>query len=523
MPKFTTNNSIDIDEMIRQSKANVPFVDEETLQKNKAMNQQAAVSKGKMREEAPVDAEVVNEAPSAMPGLILEDEEDSKPSEPETEYTGPGIVMSAEEYMAGKAKTEAKGVNVSGVKAETRDAVKQYMKEQDEEINALRKKKEEMEAKGVAPIAKKTSPQEIVNIYIDKAQVGNIALTPEQQKKVEMAQKIVINETTELQYKTIKIRKADVDKDVARKKKDRVIKHAFDRTLSPFVAIGSGYLGKMGNGTTIDILKLGHLVEGDNSLQSQLDRWSLLYDKMKYCSIGKFETFDDFLKNTAYTDYANLQFAFICATFPEDTTLQFTCPKCKAPFNFTIKNRDLLRTDMVTQEIADQVHAIIDADTFIERAKEVHEKSLFNEVTRISANEDDNLILMDLYIPSAYDAIHRTYEELVNPKKDDEDYSDYVDIVRMVKAIYIADEDEDGEPIYEMFDDVNDIFEIVSHFNEQQLNKISQFINNSFVSHQYTYGIKDVVCPNPDCKHHLGEYPMNMDLLLFHKVRPRQQ
>ena len=76
MPKFSTNNSIDIDEMIRQSKANVPFVDEETLQKNKAMNQQAAVSKGKMREEAPADAEVVNEAPSTMPGLILEDEED---------------------------------------------------------------------------------------------------------------------------------------------------------------------------------------------------------------------------------------------------------------------------------------------------------------------------------------------------------------------------------------------------------------------------------------------------------------
>lgn len=519
MPKFTTNNSIDIDEMIRQSKANVPFVDEETLERNKA---QAIVAKGKSKDEAPTDAEVVKEAPSTMPGLILEEEEEAKPAEAEKEYTGPGIVMSTEEYMAGKAKSEAKGVNVSGVKAETRDAVKQYMKDQDEEISRLRKKKEEMEAKGVAP-AHKATPQNIVNIYIDKAQVGNIALTPAQQKKVEMAQKIIINETTELQYKTIKIRKDDVDKELARKKKDSIIKHAFDRTLSPFVAIGSGYLGKMGNGTVVDILKLGHLVEGDNSLQSQLDRWSLLYDKLKYCSIGKFESFDDFLKNTAYTDYANLQFAFICATFPEDTTLQFTCPKCKAPFTFTIKNRDLLRTDMVTQEIAEQVHAIVDADTFIERAKEVHEKSLFKEVTRISANEEDNLILMDLYIPSAYDAIHRTYEELVNPKKDDEDYSDYVDIVRMVKAIYIADEDDDGEPIYEMFDDVNDIFEIVSHFNERQLNKISQYLNNSFVSHQYTYGIKDVVCPNPDCKHHLGEYPMNMDLLLFHKVRPRQQ
>ena len=521
MPKYTTNNSIDIDEMIRQSKAKVPFVDEETLKRNQERSAQAMAAQQAVATKGREPAEESAPAPvnTAMPGLILEDD---TPAEPVIDYDGPGAVMTREEYMEGKAKIDMTGVNVSGIQAETQDAVKKYLKEQDEEIAKLRKTKEEMEAKGVAP-AVKASPQNIVNIYIDKAQVGNIALTPEQQKKVEMAQKIVINETTEMQYKTIKIRKADVDKDLDRKKKATVIKHAFDRTLSPFVAIGSGYLGKMGNGTVVDILKLGHLVEADTSLQTQLDRWSLLYDKMKYCSIGQFETFDDFLKNTAYTDYANLQFAFICATFPEDTTLQFTCPKCKTAFNYTIKNRDLLRTDMVTQEIAEQVHAIVDADTFIERAKEVHEKSLFNVVTRISASDTDNLILMDLYIPSAYDAIHRTYEELTNPKRNDEDYSDYVDIVRMVKAVYIAEEDEDGEPVYEMFDDVNDIFEIVSHFNESQLTKISQYLNNSFISHQYTYGIKDVVCPNEKCKHHLGEYPMNMDLLLFHKVRPQQQ
>lgn len=537
-PKYRTDRSIDIDELIRQSKANTPFVDDavfEQAKKNSAIPQ-PKVAKEATSDDAP-DIIRANTQPASttpqvpqvdvpktpvagsIPGLILEEE---PVSEPEETYDGPGIVMTKEEYE--QSKGDKGGVNVSGIKPETMESTKQYLKDMDNQIEELKQRKEEMEAKGIAP-APKSSPQSIVNIYIDKAQVGEIALTPEQQKKVEMAQKIVLNETTELSYKTIKIHRPDVDKDTDRKRKDTVIKRAFDRTLSPFIALGSGYLGKMANCSVAEIMRLGRQIDSGRNLQSELERWSLLYNKMKYCSIGEFETFDDFLKNTAYTDYDNLQFAVICASFPADTTLQFTCPNCSTKeketrFNYTVKNKDLLRTDLVDQSIADQVYKIIDSDTFIERAKEVHENSWMNKVTRMSANEEDNLIMMDLYIPSAYDAIHRTYEQLTNPKKNSQDYDTYVDLIRMIKAVYIADEDEDtGEPVYYQFEDVNDIFDIISNFTDAQLNRIAQFVQNSYLAHQYYYGIKDVVCPQ--CGHHLGEYPMNMDTLLFHKVRPQ--
>ena len=520
--KFTTDKSIDIDEIIRQSKANVPFVDEETL---KRQNNAAILEEARKAKEAeapaapqePVAASAPKPQQPAVPGLILEEDTVETP-ESVPEYNGPGIVMTKEEYAKMNSETTRKGVKVTPVNDEVMDNVKEYMKEQDEEIARLKQKKEEMDAKGIVPSVK--SPQNIVNIYIDKAKVGDIALTEEQQKKVEMAQKIVITETTELNFKTLKIRRPEVDNDLEKKRKASIIKKAFDRTLSPFIALGSGYLGKMGNCSVAEIMRLGRQIDSGRNLDSELDRWSLLYEKMKYSSIGLFETFDDFLKNTAYTDYENLQFALICASFPSDTTLQFTCPKCKNVFNVTVKNRDLLRTDLVDQSIAETVHDIITADTFLERAKEVHENALFNKVTRISA-DDDNLILLDMYMPSAYDAIHRTFEDLTNPKKNDQDYESYADLVRMIKCVYIADEDDEGEPVYDAFEDVNDIFEVISHFTEEQLNKIAQYVQNSYINKQYYYGIKEVVCTNPNCKHNMGEYPMSMDTLLFHKVRPQ--
>ena len=527
MPNYTTDKSIDIDELIRQSKANTPFVDEETLAKAKNEN---VLAKARAAAASPEEEVDPNPTKKSTPkttvqaiendGLILEEEPEEEAVE--AEYEGPGIVMTKEEYEQSQANKTERGMKVSEIKKETMDSIKEYMKEQDDEIEELKKKRAEMEAKGIAPATR--TPQNIVNIYIDKAQVGNISLTPEQQKKVEMTNKIVVTETTELNFKTIRIKRDDADKGMDRKRKDTIIKRAFDRTLAPFIALGSGYLGKMGNCSVAEIMKLGRQIDSGRNLKSELERWSLLYDKIKYCSIGAFESFDDFLKNTAYSDYDNLQFALIVASFPADTTLQFTCPKCQTTFNVTIPNKELLRTDLVDPEIAQTVQDIFNADTFIERAKEVHENALFNQVKRISANEDDNLILLDLYLPSAYDAIHRTYEQLTNPKKDDEDYSSYVDLVRMIKAVYIADEDtEDEEPVYYGFDDVNDILDIVSNFTEDQINKIGQFLQNSYVAHQYYYGIKEVICTNEKCKHNLGEYPMSMDTLLFHKVRPQQQ
>lgn len=502
--KYTQNNSIDIDELLGMA------------------GQDTGINV-----KAPLNENV--KAPETTTGLVVVDDEadtDSPTSAadilaapvPEEEYTGLGAVIDREEYEAGQAKTAATGVSVTGVSDDTIAGAKKWLADADKDIEKYKKIVEE---NNIDMTKKPGTPQEIVNIYIDKAQLGEVMFTPEQQRRIEMASKINIVETTDLRFKSIKIKRSDKKaSDEAKKEKLSIINKTFDRTLSPFIAIGSGYMGKMGSCSTAEIMKLGRAIDSGLSLHSELERWQLLYDKMKYCSIGQFESFDDFLKNTAYDDYENLQFALICASFPENTTMEFTCPKCKNTFTVSVPNKELLRSDRVDEEMVETITAILKADTFIERAKEVHENAHFNVISRVSIEESDDSILFDLYSPSAYDAIHRTYEELSNPKKDDPDYAGYAQIVKFVHAAYLAtDVDEDGEYIYTEFTEADEIFDIVSKLREVQLNKIANYMNDSYIMHRYTYGFKNVVCPNEACKQELGEYPLSMDQVLFLKVQ----
>lgn len=462
----------------------------------------------------------LNETPTNNHGtMIIDEEAPTTQSEPEKEYKGSGIVVSREEYEAGQAKITGKGIHIGSAQDQSAsDGAKKWLKNADDEIAKQKAIAEKMIEKGIGP---KSTPQEIVNIYLSKEQVGNISFTEEQQRRIEMADKIVLNEVKEVKFNSIRISRKSVDKD-DKEKRLSIIKRAFDRTLSPFIALSSGYMGKMGNCSTADIMKLGAAIDMDKSLQSELDRWSLLYDKMKYCSIGKFETFDDFLKGTAYDDYENLQFALLCASFPEKTSFQFTCQKCKKKFVVAYDNSKLIRTENIDETTAEAAADIIKADTFIERAKEVHEKALFNQISRISINDDDNSILLDLYMPSAYDAIYRTYSMLDSSFRDKEEYRSYVELVKMIKAGYIINTDEsvDGEdPIYDVFEDPDEILTILTKLNDNQLNKIAIFIGESYLVHKYHYGIDDVVCTNPECKHHHGPYSVDMDRLLFFKLQ----
>lgn len=495
----------------------------ENISRNKAINIDDLLNNG----EKVIEAEVVKETPAAAivddDDLIIEDDENvGKPAgnaaaPKEEEYTGPGVIVDKADLDASKAKQNNGDIVVNSVKEETMNSVKDYMADQDKEIADLKDKAAKMQAQGITPAAKQ--PGSVVNIYLDKANVGKLEFTPEQQKVLERASKIIVNEQTKLDFSTYKFNKLDdMNSDEASKKKIRILEKAFDRTLSPFVALGSGYMGKMGNCSTAEVMKLARAIDSGRDLNSEIERWTLLYNKMKQCSLGKFKDFDDFLNNTAYDDYENLQYALICASFPETTTLQFTCAKCQKKFNVTVKNKELLRTDTVDETMAAFVEKIVTAGPVLEEAQKVHTDAPFNKITRISLNEDTNDTFLDLYTPSAHDAIYRTYQELSSSYRDAADYSGYVDMVKMIKDIGIYDfEADDGSFI--MFDKPDEIVQALHMFSELQLNKLGLFISESYLAHKYQYGLKEVVCPNPDCKHNLGVYPMDMDNLLFLKVR----
>jgi hypothetical protein len=462
-----------------------------------------------------VDAVVVDDD-----DLIIDDDQTlaATPVTPAEEYTGLGAVVDKAELDASKAKKANGNIVVDRVKEETMDSVKSYMGEQDKDIAAAKAKAEAMKKAGIKP---KVDPAHasIVNIYLDKANVGKLEFTPEQQKRIEMASKIVINEETQVNFKSLKLNRLEaLSVDEAKQKRARILEKAFDRTMSPFIALGSGYMGKMCNCSTAEVMKLARSIDSGKNLNSEIERWTLLYNKMKQCSLGKFPDFDTFLKETAYDDYDNLQYALICASFPETTTIKFTCNKCHKEFTQTIKNKELLRTDMVDEKMASYVEQIINGAPILEEAQRVHKDAPFNVITRLNLNDDSNDVYLDLYSPSAYDAIYRTYKELDSKYANDPDYSGFMEMIKMIKSANVYDfEKADGS--YIVCDEPDDIIQILHMFTEKQINKLATYISESYLVHKYQYGFKEVICPNPDCKNNMGAYQMDMDSLLFLKVR----
>ena len=125
------------------------------------------------------------------------------------------------------------------------------------------------------------------------------------------ADKIKLVEVNEERLKSIEIRKP---------KKDNVrtiIERTYDKSFSPFVAIASGYTGKMRNLSSMEVINLVSARErSETNAEYILQQWSLIYSRLRETSIGDFDSFDEFIKNSAIIDLENYLYAIIAATYP---------------------------------------------------------------------------------------------------------------------------------------------------------------------------------------------------------------
>lgn len=95
-----------------------------------------------------------------------------------------------------------------------------------------------------------------------------------------------------------------------------------------------------------DFIKLA-APSSQNSTDTELQRWSVLYRHIKNPSIGKFKDFEDFLKNTKYADRELMMWAILVATADPEETLTLTCgnKKCKSDILYKYSPREICHID----------------------------------------------------------------------------------------------------------------------------------------------------------------------------------
>ena len=92
----------------------------------------------------------------------------------------------------------------------------------------------------------------------------------------------------------------------------------------PITLVFSGYRAVSMPMNWFDYLKLA-APSSNNVSDNLIQKWSNIYDHLLSTSIGKFETFDDFLKHTMWEDLELFEWALFVATSSEKEMISYTC------------------------------------------------------------------------------------------------------------------------------------------------------------------------------------------------------
>lgn len=437
--------------------------------------------------------------------------------EPTKEELGGGIVIDNPEVR------QNNGVMVEGPAGKNSEAMKgaeERLKELDEmtKIAAVR----------AAATGEKQKAQTVVQIIMDKTGMNKVEFTDEERSKLSAARKIKV---TEIQDESLSHIQMSRPKALNQK---HIIQRTFSKQFAPFVAAASGYLGKMRNLSSLEVINLVTInTRTKNSADALHQKASLIYTKLHEASVGEFPSFDEFAKNTALVDLDVMLYGLIRATYPDDETILMNCgnPKCTHKqrnrqtgeitdvpnqFQHRYRNTELLLVDKISDKLRDAAENIDKASHTVEDAKEEQKKAPLFQTHRYAFG-DDNEILIDIYCPSIYEAIENISKKFdVSDYRNNEAYETALALTTFIKQICLKDTESDDPNKYNVFDDVLTMIDIVYNFDEEMLKVVQQLIVDNVNTYQYTYGFKaeSVVCPH--CGHAFEEdVETDMQYLLF--------
>lgn len=166
-----------------------------------------------------------------------------------------------------------------------------------------------------------------------------------------------------------------------------------EATDVPITLPMSAYRCTMSGVSMFDIIKLSAIQNG-NPRDMDIKTWSLIYNHMKNPSIGKFKSFDDFLKHTDYRDMELLLWGAFVATADEVETISFTCgnPNCRHHMDFKYYPRTIIHVDeKLVPEHYQKTHNVASGKAAVEHWEDIHSKRKIYELpdSKVQIELDD--------------------------------------------------------------------------------------------------------------------------------------
>lgn len=322
----------------------------------------------------------------------------------------------------------------------------------------------------------------------DNETSATVASVEEEQKEVKKAKAIDLTKLTV------------IDKNALEKEKDLKSVLYGGKSAFQIVAAQSGYMAKVIPLVNKDVINL--LYSNLSTYEYRKSIFKVIYDKVVGFSVGNL-TFEEWLKNTSVGDIETFYYGIYCATFPNEGTFTFSCPKCGEEQTFRISHNNLLKT---TDK--QKMKVLVNEVSKNSRSKEdMYKYSLINK-TEGFVLEDSNIV-MELRTPSLWDLleIFRTVPENVIDRDEES-----VNCMLFIKKFLIPSKTDEGLAYVEQSDG-QEILRIIDNLSIDDATRLKNSLKEREDSNKISYSLKNLVCSR--CKEEVKDTPISIEDILF--------
>lgn len=286
-------------------------------------------------------------------------------------------------------------------------------------------------------------------------------------------------------------------------------------TVVPLVA--SRYRAKMrglGYGQLGDILLSGN----EPSFEQTYKRFSTIYNNIVETTIGKFESFEDFLKKTAFIDMNMLVYGLIVSTYPEIDSVNVTCGKCGKTFEQKYFVRDLMDLSSASNTYLKRLDKLMSCPP--EEFKKFAEEGPVRKRKYIVLPASK--YVAEIGVISAYDHLYQVISNMASEEfksQHDDDINGFLKInyvyLNMVRSISIPNPNKPKSLIkYSSFEDV---LQIIYRLPMEDQQILSGLIGQYAENYGYNFSIKNDACPY--CHNRSERTEVDLNELVFFKIR----
>ena len=345
-----------------------------------------------------------------------------------------------------------------------------------------------------------------INLIIDKTGLGtDFILSEDERKKMAEANEIRLTQVEVLDIASITTEKPERDSFTG---KINTYQLSGSKTTISFPA--SGFKADMTGLTYGEIADISLSMDAVN-VDKYYKRLAIIYNKMKNISNGPFDSFEDFLKNFAYTDISLAVYGLFVATFPEVQTISLRCGRnsCNKTFDWDYATRSILRLDKSDEVLLDKMAELASADP--NEYEDIYKKAAVRNSKFIKLPYSGYIV--ELGIASAYEFLYNFI-----PVIDDETFkqafgNDINDVYKnnmllLTTVLSVRIPKNDNPNSYILCEGYKDIVDAIYSISPEEIKIIATMSNKIQTQYQVNYSFGDVKCP------HCGNVTKDLDLTI---------